>query len=286
MSIADDFINYCNQTMEVNFGELSGEIINKVRVKKNLTDKSTISDFKEFIDIIELNISVLSGKNKAADICNVLRTKAVELTGKQKAPETVISVDIDREISAFLAKNNLPTETDISDYAKYLTMKFGGNAKKLEKDIIEKVKIHVRNAISRKKINEEISNFLVRYPQPEQKDFDDFINYIRLLKLNFQESELRELVEKERLYRKFHGDEVIEEKTPELDRFIDVIKTNDKNDISKTMQKREISYLIKDESGVSDKLISEFVELMTPKESDMKDTLEGLGLDYLIKKKQ
>ncbi|MCZ7357849.1 MAG: hypothetical protein O8C66_01240 [Candidatus Methanoperedens sp.] len=283
MGISEDFINYCTQTLEVNFGQLSAEIINKVKAKKSLNDTSNTGDFKEFIDVIELNLSVLSGKNKAAEICNTLRTKAVETTGRQKAPETTISTDIDKEISAFLAKNTLPSESDITDYAKYLTMKFGGNAKKVEKDIIEKVKNHVRIAISRKKVNEEIGNFLVRYSQPEQKDIDDFVNYIRLLKLNFPESELREFIEKERLYRKFHGDQEVVEKPSELDQFIDIIKTQDKNDISKAMQKQEISYLIKDESGLSDKLVSEFVELMTPNEGDMKDTLESLGLKHLIK---
>lgn len=284
MAIADEFIKYCTQTLEVNFGRLSGEIITKIKSKKNLDDKSNLSDYKEFIDLIELNISVLSGKHKATEICNALRTHALEITGIQKVPEVSISSDIDKEINTFLTKNTLPTESDITDYAKYLTIKYGGNAKKVEKDIIEKVKIQVKNSISRKKINEEMSNFLAKFPQPAQKDVDDFITYIRLLNLSFKEDELRELIEKERLYRKFHGEQVMEE-TSELDQFIEIIKTNDKKDINKAMQKQEISYLIKDESGVSDKLLSEYVELLTPSEGETKDTLEGLGLKHMIKKK-
>ncbi|MCX9009958.1 MAG: hypothetical protein OIN66_02440 [Candidatus Methanoperedens sp.] len=283
MAIADEFINYCTRVLEVNFGELSDDIISKVKAKKNIGDNSNISDLKEFIDLIELNIGVLAGKHKATDICNSLRTVAVELSGKQNVPETSLSGDIDKEIYAFLAKNTLPTESDITDYAKYLTMKYGGNAKKVEKDIIEKVKMHVKSGISRKKVNEEISNFLARYPQPDEKDINDFINYIRLLKLSFEEDELKELIEKERLYRKFHGDRITVAMPSELDQFIDIIKTRDKGDISKAMQKQEISYLIKDESGVSDELLSEFVDLMTPSETDMKEALEGLGLKHMIK---
>lgn len=284
MGAADEFSKYCVQTLEVNFGQLASGIINKIKSKKNLNDDSSISDFKEFIDVIELNISVLSGKNKAMDICNVLRAKAVELKEKQKAPEISIS-DIDKEIHTFLKKNTLPTESDITDYAKYLALKYGGNAKKVEKDLIEKVKVHVKNAISSKIINEEIQRFLKRFPQPTQMDVDDFINYTRLLKLDFQEDELRDQIEKERLYRKFHESVDIAE-TSELDQFIDYIKIhNDKKDISKEMQKQELSYLIKDESGISDEMLSEFVELITPSEKDMKDTLEGLGLEHMIKKK-
>ena len=286
MAVADEFINHCSKTLEVNFGQLSGELINRVKAKKNLADSPNISDFKEFIDIIELNISVLCGKNKASDICNSLRTRAVEMTAVQKKePESGINSDIEKEINIFLTKNSLPTEGDITDYAKYLAIKYGGNAKKVQKNIIEKVKNHVKIVVARKKVNEEIGNFLTRYPQPGQRDVDDFINYLHLLKLNFQEDETREMIEKERLHRKFHGEQSAVEETPQLDQFIDIVKTKDKKDLQKAMQKQEISYLIKDESGVSNEMLSDFVELTKPNENDMRDTLEGLGLKHMIKKK-
>jgi hypothetical protein len=44
--------------------------------------------------------------------------------------------------------------------------------------------------------------------------------------------------------------------------------------------------IIKDEFEVSDKSLSEFVNLITPNETDLKDVLEGLGLEHLIKKKK
>lgn len=93
-----------------------------------------------------------------------------------------------------------------------------------------------------------------------------------------------ELIEKERLYLKFHGERHIAEEASELDQFIDIFKRHDKNDISSAMQKQEISYLIKDEGGVSDELLSEFVDLMKPNENDMRDALEGLGLKHMIRK--
>lgn len=285
MAIIEEFTNYCTQTLEVNFGTLASEIINNVKAKKNLDDRSNISDFKEFIDSIELNISALAGKNRATNICNSLRSKAVEITGSQRPQETLINSDIDKEISAFLAKNSLPTESDITDYSKYLAMKYGGNAKKVEKEIIEKVKTHVKLGVSRKKISEEVGNFLSRYPQPTQKDIEDFKSYISLLKLSFKDDELLELIEKERLYLKFHGEGHMIEDSSELDQFIDIFKRHDKNDISSAMQKQEISYLIKDEGGVSDELLSEFVDIMKPNENDMRDALEGLGLKHMIRKK-
>ncbi len=286
MVAAEEFIRYCTQTLEVNFGQLSHEIINKIKTKKSLNDSSNISDLKEFIDLIELNVSVFSGKHKATDICSVLRTKATEMAGTQvqKPAEVAVSGDIDKEINTFLSNNVLPSEADITDYAKYLTMKFGGNAKSVEKDLIDKVKLHVRAGIGRKMLKAEIYKFLTRFPAPEKADMDDFVKYVNFLKLNMQETEIREQIEKERLYRKFHEPQEIE--TTELDQFINIVKTStDKESIGKLMQKQGLSYLIKDDKGVSDKSISEFVELMTPNENDMKDALEGMGLKHLISKK-
>lgn len=282
---ADEFAKYCIQILEIHFGQLADGIITKVKAKKNLNIKSNISDFKEFIDLIEINISVLAGKNKANEIGNTLRNKVLDFKDGQKKPETVINSDITKEIDIFLEKNTLPTERDISDYAKYLTLKCGCNARNVEKEIIDKVKIHIKRTVSRNKIKEEINEFLTRFQQPTKNDIDDFINYIRLSKLFFQEDELRDEIEKERLYRKFHGPQetVI---TSEINELVNLLKnTNDKDELSKKLRKQELSYLIKDESGVSDKSVSEFVKLMTPTEEDIKDTLEDLGLKHLVSKK-
>jgi hypothetical protein len=282
MAESNEFEKYCIQTLEIHFGQLAGGIVNKIKLKKSLNDNSNISDFKEFIDHIETNISILAGKNKANEIGNSLRSKALDLEGKQKKSGNVLSNDMEKEIDTFLAKNTLPTEKDVADYTKYLTLKYGGIAKNVEKEIIEKIKIHIKKTISHKRIKEEINDLLIRFREPTKNDIDDFINYIRLSKLAFQEDELRDEIEKERLYRKFHSPQGTE-KPSEINELVNLIKNTNNNDaLSKRLRKQELSYLIKDESGISDKSVSEFVNLMTPTEEDTKDTLEELGLKHLI----
>jgi hypothetical protein len=225
-------------------------------------------------------------KNCSQSLSNILRNKENESAEvpSTKSPEFQISTDIDKEINSFLSNRSLPTDADITDYAKYLTMKYGGNVKSLEKDIIEKVKQHVKDGISRKTLKSEIHKFLARCKQPDKKDMDDFVKYINLLKLDISETEVREEFEKERLYRKFHEPQEIG--SSELDQFINVVKTsNDKDAVAKLIQKQGLSYLIKDENGISDQSISDFVDLMAPNENDMKDALEGMGLKHLIIKK-
>jgi len=281
-SIVDDFEKHCIEVLEIHFGKLASGIVNKVKTKKSLDDRSNISDFKDFIDLIEINISVLAGKNKSSDICNRLRNKALDIVDTQKKPEPVINSDVASEIEVFLQKNTLPAEKDVNDYTKYLTLKYGGKAKNVEKEIIEKIKSHIKETISRNKIIDEINEFLTRYQQPTETDIDDFINFIRLSKLVFRDDELRDEIEKERLYRKFHGPQDTVAKS-EINELVDLLRnTNDKDSIKKNLQNQELSYLIKDESGVSDKSLSDFVKIMTPTQEDTRDTLEGLGLTHLI----
>jgi len=234
-----------------------------------------------FADQLEITIRPRLGP----EIAKSIKKKVLELSDKQRLPEISVSGEIDKEINTFLERNILPTENDITDYAKYLSMKYGGNTKSVEKDLIERVKAHVMNSIGKKKINEELTVFLTRYPQPTQSDIDDFIYYMRLLKLNFQDDELREQMEKGRLHIKFHGTQE-HEKPSELDQFIDFVKiSKDKETVGKAMYKQGLSYFIKDESGVSDKSLSELIELIAPRENDIREYLEKLGLDHLAKGK-
>ena len=285
MAEPSEFEKYCIQTLEIHFGQLAGGILNNIAAKKILNDRSNISDFKEFIDLLEINISILSGKNKASEIGNILRNKALDFAGKKKPPGIVLNIDVEKEIDTFLDKNTLPNERDIADYAKYLALKYGGQAKNVEKEIIDKVKNQIKKTISRNRIKGEINDLLARFQEPTKNDIDDFIHYIRLSKLVFEEDELRDEIEKERLYRKFHGPQDTEVPS-EINELVNLIKnTTNKGALSKKLRKQELSYLIKDESGVSDKSVSEFVKLMTPSEDDTRDTLEDLGLKHLIRDK-
>lgn len=285
MAESNEFEKFCIQTLEMHFGQLAGGIINNIKTRKKLIEKSKTSDFKDFIDLIEMNISILAGKQKAREIANTLRNKALDFEIKQNKPVNTLNIEMEKEMDTFLEKNSLPTEKDVSDYSKYLTLKYGGNIKNVKNEIIEKVKTHIKRTISHKKIKEEINGLLMRFPEPENGDIDDFINYIRLSKLSFVENELRDEIEKERLHRKFHSPE--DSAMPsQINELVNLIKNTNKSDaISKRLRKQELSYLIKDESGVSDNSVTEFVKLMTPSEEDTRDTLKELGLKHLIENK-
>ena len=64
-----------------------------------------------------------------------------ELTGDDisKAYEIPVSNEIDMEISIFIGKNTSLSENDISDYARFLTFKHGGNDRSIQKDLVENI---------------------------------------------------------------------------------------------------------------------------------------------------
>lgn len=307
MSSIDEFMEYCIQILDANIGKRSKRIVNKARSIKDLNDGSDIHDYEEFIHQIELNISVISGKNNAVNICNNIRSKAIELNfdrqtmaiyNSLKTETTELSIteflrkinikdiyafrtkvmgttdgknqmasSVANKIDDFLMKNVLPTENAVNKYATYLAYKSCEDIKKIKIDIIEKIKIQVRKELTRKAVMVEIKNMFKKYPNPAQSDIDDFVKHIHLLNLNVHEDELRQQILHEMLYNKFNESKDIKGSS-ELAQFLDIIKTyDDKKDISKEMQRQGIIYLIEDDSGLSEKSLDEFIKLVKTHQS-------------------
>ncbi len=302
MSSIDEFMEYCIQILDANIGKRSKRIVNKVRSVKDLNDRSDIHDYEEFIHQIELNISVISGKNNAVNICNDIRSKAIELNFNKQAMDIYNSLktetlelsiteflrkinikdicafrtkamgitdgkkpmasSVANKIDDFLIKHLLPTENAVNKYATFLAYKSCEDIKKIKIEIIEKVKTQVKKELTRKAVMIEIKNLFKKYPNPTQSDIDDFVKHIHLLKLNIPEDELRQQILHEMLYNKFNESKDIKGSS-ELAQFLDIVKTyDDKKDISKEMQRQGIIYLIEDESGLSEKSLDEFIKLV------------------------
>ena len=304
MSTASEFLKYCTQSLETDLKKKSNLVLNQVVSKKSLNENSGIRDIEEFISLLELSITGVSGKKKADTICRSLREKAMELDlisgsaeirnsicvkpeelnlndflarlsagnvgkavkeiqneDKQKLP---INIDIDQ----FIAKNSLPAESEITRISAELALKYSCDAEKTKKDIIEIITDNFRVEINKKVIKIEINKFLFGFTNPIKEDVDDFINYIKLLKLKFQDNELKEQIETERLKRKFQ-DPTLEIRASEIDRFINLLKAyTDKNDFIRALNENELCYLVKDEKGISEKLLFDLAEVMALIERD------------------
>jgi len=317
MSIAPEFLKYCSLYLNDNIGAISEGVINKIQSRKNLNNTSNINDVMEFISLLENSIGVISGKNNAITICKHLREKTMELnlvnetdelrnTLRNEASDININEFLERinavnflndlrpidkseklnsselhaDIDRFLSKNILPVEGEITEFSEGLALKYHVDAQKIRKDLIEKSKINFKNEFNKKAVKAEINKFLFRYPMPSKEDIDDFVNYFNLLKCTYSEAQLREQIETERLYLKFH-DPVLPAKISEFDKLIDQIKGyRDKNDIIKILEEKDVSYLIKEETCVSDMFLIELVEQIT---LFQKESVGGGYLNHLVR---
>ncbi len=204
-------------------------------------------------------------------------TKQEEITENEIQPGLPVKGDIDE----YLMKKVLPAESEIATQSSVLSKKYGLDAEKIRKEIIYKVRANIVNEINRKFIKAEINKFLFRFPIPVKADVDDFVDYIKLMRMDCSEAGLREQIETERLYRKFQ-DPISTDVTSDIDTFINMIKSySDKNDIVKALEEKELIYIITDETGVSDKLLFNLIEQIMQIE---KDSLGGLYLKHIVKK--
>jgi hypothetical protein len=115
---------------------------------------------------------------------------------------------------------------------------------------------------------------------------EDLKKGMNQLKQSFQEDEKRKKIHRDNLYRQFCGVQEGTGTTPGFDKAINLIKTNyGKDGDGKTIVNQDISNLNQDSPAVLDESISDFVNLITPDEKDMKDMLAELGLKHMIKNK-
>ncbi len=251
MSSIDEFLDFSDKILYNNIGFRSKIIIDKAKSKIYLNETSNLRDFEDFINLLELDISVITGKYNAMNICNTIKSKALEINISKQAKEIFnnlktesielsiseflkniyvgdvcafnsrrleitgnegsIKSSINTKMKEFLEEHTLPTEGVINRFATYIAYKFCEDVNKVKKEIIEKIKDRVKNILMRKAIREDIINFLKAYPQPTKSDVDDFVNYSSLSKMDFHEAELRQQILDEILYHKFYESKDLQE---------------------------------------------------------------------------
>ncbi len=251
MSSIDEFLDFSDKILYDNIGFRSKIIIDKAKSKIYLNETSNLRDFEDFINLLELDISVITGKNNAMNICNTIKSKALEINISKQAKdifnnlktesielsiseflkniyvgdvcafnsrgleitgnEESLKSSINTKMKEFLEEHTLPTEGVINRFATYIAYKFCRDVNKVKKEIIETIKDRVKNILMRKAIREDIINFLKAYPQPAKSDVDDFVNYSNLSKMDLHEAELRQQILDEILYHKFYESKDLQE---------------------------------------------------------------------------
>ena len=277
------FAEFARKTLIEHLGVSGKDLFLKVNSRKSIEEIYDKDEILKIIKTMENIIIAINGKETAEEISLILRNKIIELDKS----DTEIKKEnlLIKEAEEFFLKNELPSENEIRYHAKYLALKNGININEIENKITDHAKSHIKKIISAKRIKVEICGFLDRFPQPEKPDIIDFVNYIRLSRIIYPETQLKEDIEKERILRKFYRvHELVEPSL--IDQFMSFVKENrDREVIKKYLEKEGNIYLIKEGESVSETLLSELIDLMVISENEVKDVLAQMGLQHMIENK-
>ena len=281
--MTNPFAEFARKTLIEHLGVSGKDLFLKVNSRKSIEEIYDKDEILKIIKTMENIIIAINGKETAEEIGLILRNKIIEI----EKSDTEIKKEnlLIKEAEEFFSKNELPSETEIRYHAKYLALKNGININEIENKITDHVKSHIKKIISAKRIKVEICGFLDRFPQPEKPDIIDFVNYIRLSRIIYPETQLKEDIEKERILRKFYRvHELVEPSL--IDQFMSFVKENrDREVIKKYLEKEGNIYLIKEGESVSETLLSELIDLMVISENEVKDVLAQMGLQHMIENK-
>ena len=277
------FAEFARKTLIEHLGVSGKDLFLKVNSRKSIEEIYDKDEILKIIKTMENIIIAINSKGTAEEIGHILRNKIIELDkfDTERKKENLLI----KEAEEFFLKNELPSENEIRYHAKYLALKNGININEIENKITDRAKSHIKKIISAKRIKVEICGFLDRFPKPEKADIIDVVNYIRLSRIIYPETQLKEDIENERILRKFNRIQELVEPSL-IDQFMSFIKENrDREVIKKYMEKEGNIYLIKEGESVSETLLSELIDLIVISENEIKDVLAQMGLQHMIENK-
>ncbi len=278
--MTNPFAEFAKKTLIENLGVSGKDLFMKVNSRKPIEEIYDNDEILNIIKTMENIIIAINGKETSEEIGLILRNKIIELEkfDTERKKENLLI----KEVEEFFSKNEFPSETEIRYHAKYLALKNGININEIQNKITDHAKTHVKKIISAKRIKVEICGFLDRFPQPEKRDIIDFVNYIRLSRIIYPETQLKEDIEEERILRKFYRVQELGEPSL-IDQFMSFVRENrDREVIKKYMEKEGNIYLIKEKENVSETLLSELIDMIVISENGIKEVLAQMGLQHMI----
>lgn len=264
--MTSDFLDLSKNILIEKLGKTGEDLFTRVLAKKPVNEKSSHKEITEFIKTLENIVPLISDEKKAEEICLALRN-ILNDTSRTNAYSNEIPNNVSIEIDDFLKKHDFPSDSDIHDLVRYLKLKYSVNSKIIYEEITNRIKFGLNDSATIDKIQKEVGFFLDRFPKPEKTDVNDFINYLHILKLRFRDDELREQIEKERLYRKFHESED-DTAGSGIDHLVNVVKNSDEEEIQKIIKNEKISYFLKDEVDAYGKSREDLTGLIKPNQKD------------------
>jgi len=236
-----DSLNIVKNHIETSIGELGIRIFQKSVLQLNISVNPSKNEIENLIVLLEKTIAKLYGDKKSNAIFNNLRKELIEY---DKFFIKFFGSKIEDTLNNFFEMKGIPKETEIKEIARFL---ISNGYEQKEKKVIETLKKLTKERIIRDLkgsiINDDIKSFLDNNKLYSESDIEVFINEIKAKELDISDIDLKDKIEKERLFRKFN---YMERKENEEEKILKQYIT-----LFNDSFKKEYDYIVSDKDIIS-----------------------------------
>ncbi len=196
--MSSELLELIKNHLEKSVGDIGILIYHKSISKLNIGKNPSRKEIEKLILYIEKKLTTLYGIDKSKAISDELYGV---LAGYDKFLENMIMDTLED----FFSKKGIPGESDTKKIARHLISEgYNQDDNKLIETINQLSKRKIASSLNNYIINNEVKSFIDASSAYAQTDVENFINYLKSINPDVNDSELKEKIEKERLYRKFN----------------------------------------------------------------------------------
>lgn len=200
--MTSDSLKLVKNHLEESMGDLGVRIYQRSISKLNISANPSRKELEALMAYIEMMLVKLYGNDKSKAIIDNLRK---ELADFDKFFDKFFGSKIKDTMDHFFEMKGVPGEPEIEQISKYLISNgYEQNEKNLTRMLKQYSKEKIIWAFKWSIINNNIKSFLDSNPAYTQIDVEFFINQMKQNKFDVDDTDIKDKIEKERLFRKFN----------------------------------------------------------------------------------
>ena len=200
--MTSDSLKLVKNHLEASMGDLGVRIYHRSISKLNISANPSRKELEALMAYIEMMVVKLYGNDKSKAIIDDLRK---ELADFDKFFDKFFGSKIKDTMDHFFEMKGVPGEPEIEQISKYLISNgYEQNEKNLTRMLKQYSKEKIIWAFKWSIINNNIKSFLDSNPAYTQIDVEFFINQMKQNKFDVDDTDIKDKIEKERLFRKFN----------------------------------------------------------------------------------
>lgn len=227
--------------LEKNAGETGFKIFQTSAARLRIGVEPSPEQINKLTKEIEKNLILFFGNTRTKEILEKLEQESIEA-------EALFKSDINQALETLFTTKGIPSESDLMEISRYILTKGYDEDEKIAVDTLKQLsKEKVLSALNESIVRYEVQRFIDKYPSFKTADIGNFIDYIKNKKLETDSEIIINMIERERLYRKFE-EQSREENLQEMisKQYISLLNSSKSSDFKYLMVDEKLtSFLLK-----------------------------------------